>query len=52
MQFEDLPVPSHTADLKIEPGEQGSNGKGSDLEDPLELKPMVASFLRGLPEDV
>ena len=39
MQFEDPPVPSHTADPKVEPGEQGSNGKGPDLEDPLELKP-------------
>ena len=47
MQFEDQPVPSHTANPKTEPSEQGSNGKGSDLEEPPELKSMVASFLRG-----
>ena len=50
MQFKDQPVPSHTANPKTEPSEQGSNGKGSDLEELPEFKPMVASFLRGLPE--
>ena len=50
MQFEDLLVPSHTTDPKTESSGQGSNGKGSDLEEPPELKPMVASFLRGLPK--
>ena len=50
MWFEDLPVASHTANPKTESSEQGSNGKGSDLEELPELKPMVASFLRGLPK--
>ena len=31
-------------------GEEGSQGRGSDLEEPLELKPTVASFLWGSPE--
>ena len=31
------------------PGEEGSKGRGSGLEEPPELKPMVASFLRGSP---
>ena len=31
-------------------GEEGSQGRGSDLEEPLELKPAVASFLQGSPE--
>ena len=48
--FEDRPAPSHSTDPKTELGEQGSNGKGSDLEELLELKPMVASFLRRSPE--
>ena len=47
MWFEDQPVPSCTAGPKTEPNQQGSNGEGSDLEEPPELKPMVASFLRG-----
>ena len=50
VQFEDQPAPSHSADPQTEPSEQGSNGEGSNLEDPPELKPMVASFLRGLPK--
>ena len=45
--FKDQPAPSHSTDPKTEPGEQGSNGKGYDLEEPPELKSMVASFLRG-----
>ena len=31
-------------------GEEGSQGRGSDLEEPLELKATVASFLQGSPE--
>ena len=50
MQFKDLPVPSCTTDPKTEFSEQGSNGNGSDLEELPELKPMVASFLRGSPK--
>ena len=50
MQFEDLPVSSHTANPKTEPSGQGSNGEGSDLEELWELKPTVASFLRGSPK--
>ena len=30
-----------------QPGEEGSKGRDSDLEEPPELKPMVASFLQG-----
>ena len=48
--FEDQPAPSHSANPQTEPGEHGSNGKGSDLEEPPELKPTVASFLRWLPK--
>ena len=50
MQFKDQPVPSCTTDPKTEPSEQGSNDEGSDLEEPPELKPRAASFLRGLPK--
>ena len=48
MQFEDQPAPSCPSDLKTGPGEEGTNGKDSDLEELPELKPVVASFLRGL----
>ena len=50
VQFEDQPAPSHSAEPKTQLGEEGSNGRGSDLEELPELKPTVASFLRGLPE--
>ena len=49
MCFEDSPAPCPT-DPKIEPGKGGATGKGSDLEEPLELGPEVVSFLRGSPE--
>ena len=45
--FEDQPAPSHSTDPQTEPSEQGSNGGGSDLDETLELKPMIASFLTG-----
>ena len=45
--FEEQPAPSHSANPRIQPNE-GSEGGGSDLEELPELKPMVASFLRGL----
>ena len=50
VQFEDQPAPSHSANPKTQPGEEGPNGRGSDLEELSELKPTVASFLRGLLE--
>ena len=50
VQFEDQSVPSCTANPKTESSEQGSNGEGSYLEELPELKPMVASFLRGSPK--
>ena len=50
IQFADEPVPSQSTNPKIQPGEEGSKGGGSDLEEPPELKLMVASFLRGLLE--
>ena len=48
--FEEQPAPSHSTDPKTQWSEEGSNGGGSDLEEPPELKLTVASFLRGLPE--
>ena len=50
VQFEEQPAPSHSADPRTQPSEEGSNGRGSDLEELPELKLMVASFLRGSPE--
>ena len=50
MQFEDQHAPSYPTDLKTGPNEEGTNGKDSDLEDLPELKLVVASFLRGLPD--
>ena len=42
-------APSQSADPSMPSGEEGSQGGGSDLEEPPELKPMVASFLQGSP---
>ena len=39
----DLPTPVHHQVRR------GAQGRGSDLEEPPELKPMVASFLQGSP---
>ena len=50
VQFADKPAPSQSADPKTQPGEEGSKGRDSDLEELPELKLMVASFLQGLPE--
>ena len=50
VRFEDKPTPSHSTNPQTEPSEQGSNGGGSNLDELPELKPTVASFLRGLPE--
>ena len=49
VRFADEPTPSQSANPKTPPGEEGSEGRGSDLEEPPELKPTVASFLQGLP---
>ena len=46
----DQPTPSRPIDPKTKPSEEGTNGKGSDLEQLPELKPAVVSFLRGLPD--
>ena len=47
VRFADEPVPSQSADPKTLPGEEGSEGRDSDLKELPELKPMVASFLQG-----
>ena len=47
VQFEDPPAPNSPTDPKTGSGEEGTTSKGSDLEEPLELRPEVASFLRG-----
>ena len=48
--FKDPPAPSCPTDLKTGSSKEGATGEGSDLEEPPELGPAVASFLRGLPE--
>ena len=50
VQFEDSPAPNCPSGLKTGSGEEGATAKGSDLEEPLELGLVVASFSRGLPE--
>ena len=50
MQFDDQPAPNCPTDPKTGSIEGGATGKGSDLEEPPELGPEVASFLRGSPE--
>ena len=50
VRFADEPVPSQSTDPETPPGEEGSRGRGSDLEELQELKLMVASFLQGSPE--
>ena len=50
VRFADEPAPSQSANHKTPLGEEGSEGGGSDLEEPPELKPMIASFLWGLLE--
>ena len=44
------PAPNHPTGPKTGSSEEGATGKGSDLEEPLELGQAVASFLRGLLE--
>ena len=50
VRFADEPAPSQSANPKTPLGEEGSEGRGSDLEEPLELKLTVASFLWGMLE--
>ena len=50
VRFVDEPAPSQSTNPKMPLGEEGSQGRGSDLEELPELKPTVASFLRGSPE--
>ena len=47
VRFADKPAPSQSTNPKMPLGEEGSQGGGSDLEELLELKPTVASFLQG-----
>ena len=44
------PFPNHPSCLKTGSSEEGATAKASDLEEPLELGLVVASFLRGSPE--
>ena len=50
VRFADDPAPSQSANLKMPPGKEGSQGRGSDLGELPELKLTVASFLQGSPE--
>ena len=50
VRFADEPALSQSTDPQAPPGEEGSEGRGSDLEELPELKLTVASFLRGSPE--
>ena len=44
VRFTDEPAPSQSADPKTQPGEEGSEGRGSDLEELPELKPNSSLF--------
>ena len=50
VSFADKPAPSQSADPEMASGKEGSEGRDSDLGEPLELKPAVDSFLWGSPE--
>ena len=50
VRFADEAAPSQSANPKTPLGEKGAKGRGSDLEEQPELKPMVSSFLQGSPE--
>ena len=50
VRFADVPAPSQSTNPKMPPGEEGSQGGGSVLEELPELKPTVASFLQESPE--
>ena len=47
VRFTDEPAPSQSANPKMPPGKEGSQGGGSDLEELPELKATVASSCRG-----
>ena len=47
MQFEDPPAPNCPSGLRMESSEEAATAEGSNLEEPPELGPEVASFLRG-----
>ena len=47
VKFADELAPSQPTNPSMPLGEEGAQVGGSDLEEPLELKPMVASFLQG-----
>ena len=48
MWFEDPPAPNCLSGPKMDSSEEGATAKGSNLEEPPELRLEVASFLRGL----
>ena len=50
VQVKDPPTLNHPSGPKTGSGEEGATTKGSDLEDLLELRLVVASILKGLPE--
>ena len=50
VSFVDEPAPSRSADPEMLSGEEGFEGRDSDLGELPELKPAVASFLWGSPE--
>ena len=50
VSFADKPAPNQSADPEMPSGEEGSEGRDSDLGGLPELKPVVASFLQGSPE--
>ena len=50
VRFADKPATSQSTKPKVPQGDEGSEGRGSDLEELPELKPTIASFLRGSPE--
>ena len=47
--FEDPPAPNHPSGSRIESSKEAATAEGSDLEEPPDLGPEVASFLRGSP---
>ena len=47
VRFADELAPGQSTNPSMPSGKEGSQGRGSDLEELPELKPMVASFLRG-----
>ena len=47
MQFEDHPAPNCPSSPRMESSKEAATAEGWDLEEPPELRPEVASFLRG-----